>query len=180
MKGFKRFTSMLLAGTMMLASTAVQASAIENEVSVIPATAEIVDVQTGENGETITTYEMEITPEMVANGDYGIMPCADIDQTFSMTTSHRGADRTYSGNYLQYSVTVTDVNGNAVDNIISVQLRDYNHTYALTDTRVTADGFTVTKSQISITPGRVYYFKYVLTSGITRTLRVRMRITSYS
>lgn len=180
MKNFKRFTGMFLAGAMMLSSTAFQVSAIENEVSVIPATAEIVDVQKGSNGETITTYEMEVTPEMLAEGDYGIMPCADVDQTFTMTTSHRGADRTYSGNYLQYSVTVTDVNGNAVNNSISVQLWDYNHNYPLMDTSVNADGFTVTKSQVSITSGRVYYFKYVLTSGTIRTLRVRMRITAYS
>lgn len=178
MKGFKRFTSMLLAGTMMLASTVVQASAIENEVSAIPVTAEIVDVQTGENGETITTYEMEITPE---NANEGIaIASTSLDQTFNMTTSHRGADRTYPDNYLNYAITVTDVNGNAVDNIIAVQMYDYNHTYPLKDTRVHADGSTTAVRGVSITPNRVYYFRYTLTSGTTRTLRVRMQIYSYS
>lgn len=177
--GFKRFTSMLLAGTMMLASTAVQASAIENEVSVIPATAEIVDVQTGENGETITTYEMEVTPEMASEGGIAVASTS-LDQSFNMTTSHRGADRTYPDDFLSYSITVTDVNGNAVDNTISVQLFDYNHSYALKDTRVNADGSTTIIPRVSITANRVYYFKYFLTAGTTRTLRVRMQIYSYS
>ena len=179
MKKFKRFTSILVAGVMMLASTAVQASAIENEETVIPATAEIVDVQTGENGETITTYEMEVTPEMLANGDVAIASTS-LDQSFNMTTSHRGADRSYPDNYLSYSITVTDVNGNAVDNTIAVQMYDYNHTYPLKDTRVYADGSTTTVSHVAITANRVYYFRYVLTAGITRTLRVRMQIYSYS
>lgn len=179
MKNFKRFTGMFLAGAMMLSSTAFQVSAIENEVSVIPATAEIVDVQKGSNGETITTYEMEVTPEMLAEGDIAIASTS-LDQSFNMTTSHRGADRKYPDNYLSYSITVTDANGNAVDNTISVQLWDYNHSYALVDSRVDADGSTSTISQVSITPNRTYYFKYVLTYGATRTLRVRMQIYSYS
>ncbi len=180
MKSFKRLISALVAGTMMICSFAIPTFACEAEENEMLNIAEVVNVEYGENGETITTYEMEITPEMAADGDYGIMPLADIDQTFTMTTSHRGADRTYSGNYLKYSVTVTDSNGNAVANTISVQLKDYNHSYPLVDSRVDADGSTNTFSKISITPGRVYYFYYVLTSGTTRTLRVRMQITSYS
>lgn len=179
MKGLKRLTSMLIAGVMMLASTAIQASAIENEGTAIPATAEIIDVQTGENGETITTYEMEVTPEMAANGGVAVASTT-LDQSFNMTTSHRGADRKYPDNYLSYSITVTDVNGNAVNNTISVQLWDYNHGYALVDTRVDADGSTTTLPRVSITANRTYYFKYVLTAGTTRTLRVRMQIYSYS
>ena len=122
---------------------------------------------------------MEVTPEMLANGDVAIASTS-LDQTFNMTTSHRGADRSYPDNYLSYSITVTDVNGNAVDNTISVQLFDYNHSYPLKDTRVDADGSTTTIPRVSITANRVYYFRYVLTYGTIRTLRVRMQIYSYS
>lgn len=180
MKFFKRLTATMVATIMTIGSTALQASAVENEEIAVPAMAEIVDVQECEDGGIVTTYEFEVTPEMAAEGDYGIMPCADVDQTFTMTTSHRGGDRQYSGEYLRYSVTVTDSNGNYADNTISVQLWDYNHSYALTDTRVDADGLTVTRNGIDIVPNRMYYFKYVLTYGSTRTLRVRMQITSYS
>lgn len=180
MKIFKRIISALVAGTLMMCSFSIPTFAAETEVTGVVPVAEVVSVEEGKNGEVITTYEMEVTPEMAAEGNVGIMPCADIDQSFTMTTSHRGGDRTYSGEYLRYSVTITDANGNAVDNTVSVQLWDYNHSYALKETSVDADGMTVTKNGVDITPNRMYYFKYVLTYGTTRTLRVRMQITSYS
>lgn len=179
MKFFKRLTATMVAAIMTIGSTALQASAVENEEIAVPAMAEIVDVQECEDGGIVTTYEMEVTSEMVAEGGIAVASTS-LDQSFNMTTSHRGADRTYPDNYLSYSITVTDANGNAVDNIISVQLWDYNHNYALKDTRVTANGSTTTIPQVSITANRTYYFKYVLTSGTVRTLRVRMQIYSYS
>ena len=179
MKVFKRTIATILASIMMICSTALQVSAIENEALTIPVTAELVDVQTAANGVTISTYEMEVTPDMVSEGGIAVASTS-LDQSFNMTTSHRGADRTYPDNYLNYSITVTDANGNAVDNTISVQLWDYNHSYALTDTRVKADGSTTIIRAVPITANRVYYFRYVLTAGTTRTLRVRMQIYSYS
>lgn len=123
------------------------------------------------DGEVI--YDEEITI------DSTLASISSLDQTFTMTTYHRGADRKYTGNRLQYSITVTDANGNAVNNAISVRLYDYNHSYALADTQVDADGSRTTLT-VSITPNRTYYFKYVLTYGTTRTLKVRMQIKSYN
>lgn len=165
MKKFKRFTVLMLSILMLISCMmSITAFAAETEIS--------------QNEET-TVYEWEITPDMVSKDGNIAIPLA-IDQSFTMTTSHRGGDRTYSGNYLRYAVTITDANGNPVDNKVSVQLHDYNHSYALIDHIVPADGATYVKSNISIVSGRMYYFYYSLSTGTTRTLKIRMQITSYS
>lgn len=120
-------------------------------------------------------YSYEVTSDMLEEGV--AVPFA-IDQTFTMTTTHRGADRTYSGNTLRYAVTITDANGNAVDNQVRVDLHDYNSSVALQSCGIDADGYTHV-FDVSITSGRVYYFKYTKIAGTTRTLRVNMYIYAY-
>lgn len=100
---------------------------------------------------------------------------ATIDQTFTMTSYHRGADRTYSSSNLRFSITITDTNGNATSDKVSVTLRDYNG-YA-SGWVVTANGSIFSKSGISIVAGRVYYFTY--SNSGSSTLRVNMVIISY-
>lgn len=128
--------------------------------------------------EIVATYETIITPDMMSSNI--VIPCADVDQSFTMSDSHRGGDRRYSGEYLRYSVTITDAYGNAVNDVISIKLWDYNHSTALLDNRVVANGITVTRLGIDIVPQRMYYFTYQKVSGNTSSFRVTMQITSYN
>lgn len=127
--------------------------------------------------ENALSYEFEITSEMPDEG-YIAVPRAVVDQTFTMTTSHRGADRTYSGSNLEYVVRITDANGNAVNNVVAVALHDYNHTAAIHTNEIQANGG-YSYYTLPIVANRVYYFKYTKISGTTRTLRVNMQINSY-
>ena len=132
----------------------------------------IEDVDTVEDDGEVIYEEVITTDDLTAS-------ISDLDQTFTMTSYHRGGDRKYSGNRLQYSITVTDVNGNAVNNSIRVKLYDYNHNYALAENTIDADGVRVTH-RVSITANRTYYFTYSRISGANRTLKVRVQIKSYN
>lgn len=135
---------------------------------------------TAEVSETYTqTLDFEITSESGSEDGYIVMPRA-IDQTFTMTSYHRGADRTYSGSYLTYSVSITDADGNACDNLVKIELFDYNNASARHTSGVQANGNVYGYANIPITSGRVYYFKYTVTSGATRSLRVHMQINSHN
>ena len=46
---------------------------------------------------------------------------SNVDDTFYVTESHTGNTRVYSGSHLKYSITVTDANGNATNNILVVR-----------------------------------------------------------
>lgn len=139
----------------------------------------ISNITTFVQAEEIDDGEILYESVVTIDGEAAIASISNLDQTFTMTSSHRGGDRKYSGNRLQYSVTVTDVNGNSVNNAISVRLYDYNNSSPITDTQVAADGVRRTW-KVSITPNRTYYFKYVRTSGANRTLKVHMQIKSYN
>lgn len=152
----KRFLSLALAILMVLCCASTRAYATK--------------------AEQVEVYTFEI------NADSGeiILPRGvynEIDQTFNMTTYHRGADRTYTGSNLRYSVTITDGNGNPVDNTVRVDLCDYNYG-AISSKWVPANGGTYGED-VPIVSGRVYYFTYTKTAGTTRTLRVNMYIYSH-
>lgn len=176
----KKIATMFLTVLMIVSSMTVNTMAAEQgeDVPDFDAT-ELVSVEYNADGTRTEVYEFDVMQVSTANGDYGIMPLS-VDQTFNMGSSHRGGDRTYAGNKLQFSVKITDANGNAVDNFVSVQLHDYNHSYALVNSSVKADGRMKTESDISITPGRTYYFYYQVLSGASRTLKVRMIIRDYN
>ena len=126
-----------------------------------------------------TVLEFEITSEMPDSGVIAVpMDARSIDQSFNMTTSHRGADRTYSGTTLGYGVTITGADGNACDATVTVALWDYNHGTAIKADSVRANG-SLYYFTCPITSGRVYYFRYTKTSGTAGTLTVRMQIHSY-
>lgn len=126
-----------------------------------------------------TILEFEITSEMPDSGVIAVpMDARSIDQSFNMTTSHRGADRTYSGTTLGYGVTITGADGNACDATVKVELHNYNQATAIQACSVDADG-SLNYYTCPITSGRVYYFTYTKTSGTTGTLTVRMQIHSY-
>lgn len=113
--------------------------------------------------------------QLDADEGYIAVPASIINQTFSMTTTHRGADRTYSASTLRFSVTITDSNGNACNSVVAVELHDYNQSTPISTAIIGADGGTYGHT-VPITPGRVYYFYYRKTAGDSRTLSVNMII----
>lgn len=172
-----RFCSLFMAMLMLVLSFSADAFAAENDTEqVMPEN--VVSVEHLDNGKTRTTYEFEITPESV--DENGIATCA-VDSSFTMTgTYYRGADRKYSGNYLDYTMIVTASDGSAVDKQVSIQLWDYNHSYSLQTDIVRADGTAVTEFGIPIVANRTYYFKYYLASGTSSNLKIRMIIDTWS
>lgn len=98
-----------------------------------------------------------------------------IDQTFTMGSYHRGADRTYSTSHLKFMITITDTSGNATSSTVSLGFQDYNGNSM--GWLISADGSTFSKNAISIVAGRTYYFTY--TNNGSQNLKVHMVITSY-
>ena len=137
--------------------------------------AKVVSVEELENGEV--QYILELTPQSV--DENGVATYA-IDSSFTMTGSYyRGADRKYSGNYIDYSIQVTGADGNPqTTKQIQAQLWDYNSN-CLRVTTVTADGAITTEPNVKIVPNRTYYFKYYLVTGSSSNLRVRMIIDTW-
>lgn len=171
------FVSFAVVIMMLVFNFSTVAFAAENDVEQLM-TENVVSVEQLDNGKTRTTYEFEVTPEEV--DENGIATYA-IDSSFTMTgTYYRGADRKYSGNYLDYTMIVTASDGSAVNKQLSIQLWDYNHGYSLHTNIVTANGTAVTQYSVPIVANRTYYFKYYLASGTTSNLRVRMIIDSWS
>lgn len=156
----KKIMSLLMVAVMAITTLSVPVSAAEAVEAV---------------EEPVMVYSFEIDP----NSDESIMVLSDeVDQTFNMTTSHRGADRTFAGSNLRYVVTITDANGNAVDNTVVVKLNDYN-SGTIHSLNAKANG-TSYGNDVPITPGRTYYFTYTKISGTTRTLRVNMYFYSHN
>ena len=98
-----------------------------------------------------------------------------VDQTFNIGSYHRGGDRSYSTSHLRFKVTITDTNGNATSDNVTITLKDYNmNTQSWT---IAANGTTSIRNGISIVAGRLYYFTY--TNSGSKTLKVHMVITPY-
>lgn len=115
------------------------------------------------------------------NNPYSLIETYTVDSDFIMKGKYyRGADRKYSGNYLTYTVIITDSNGNPVDKQVSVQLWDYNHSSALHTNVVNANGEAITTYSIPIVSNRMYYFKYYLANGSSSNLKIRMIINDWS
>ncbi len=172
-----RFMSLALAMVMLILSVPTFAHATEiNPEQELPEN--VVSVEELDNGKIRTVYEFEVTPESV--DDDGIATYA-IDSSFTMTgTYYRGADRKYSGNYLDYTMIVTSSDGSAVDKQVSIQLWDYNTSHSLQTNIVNANGVAVSLYSIPIVANRTYYFKYYLVSGSSSNLKIRMIIDSWS
>ena len=128
--------------------------------------------------ETVETIEFEITPNENSR-EISLMATSNVDDTFNVYLEHTGSSRTYSGNYIRYSIEITDTNGNAVDNILAVRLYDSSNTLKR-ENQFWADGSISAVQNIPVSSSQSYYFKYILAYGTARTLRVRMTITSYN
>lgn len=177
MKTLKRVQAFFFAMVMAIFSTGTTALAAEtNETTVIDSN--IVDVTYNDDGSVETTYEFEITPDKVNENGIALLS-ADVNQTFNMTTSHRGSSRSYNGNYLDVTVRVSDVNGNSVGTLLAIRLCDHQTEKILTEIQRWADGSTATYFNIPITSGTLYYFHYLVAYGSQQTLRVHMEITAH-
>lgn len=172
-----RFMSLALAMVMLMLSVPTFAYATETDPEQeLPEN--VVSIEELDNGKIRTVYEFEVTPESV--DDDGVATYA-IDSSFTMTgTYYRGADRKYSGNYLDFTAIITATDSSASSSQIAVQLWDYNHAYSLHTTYVTANGAAVSIYDISIVANRTYYFKYYLASGSSSSFKIRMIIDSWS
>lgn len=171
-----RFMSLALAMVMLMLSVPTFAYAAETDPEQeLPEN--VVSVEELDNGKIRTVYEFEVTPESV--DDDGVATYA-IDSSFTMTgTYYRGADRKYSGNYLDYTMIVTSADG-STDRQLSIELWDYNHEYALQTNLVTVNGPNISMYNTPIVVNRTYYFKYYLINGSTTSIKVRMIIDSWS
>lgn len=164
MRKFKAIHILVLALIMVLGTMSTTASAAE-----LPET----------NDEAIASYDFVITPDKLESSDISILSTSFVNNTFNVTNSHTGSSRTYSGKYLRYTITITDINGNPVNNILAVRLYDSNNTLKRED-QFWADGGLNIIQNIPINSGTAYHFQYLLAYGTSRTLRVHMEISSYN
>ena len=132
--------------------------------------AKVISVEELDNGKV--RYELELTPE--STDENGVSTYL-IESSFTMTgTYYRGADRKYSGNYLDYTIEVIGADGSSQPNKqVSAELWDYNNN-CLRITIATANGNAITESGVKIVPNRTYYFKYYVVTGSSSNLRVTM------
>ena len=159
---FKRLTALLLVAIILVLSMNVFALA-EERIS---------------ETEVIGTYDFEIIADTDVNNSTVRASTSSIDDTFNVYLEHQGSTRSYSTSNLKYTITITDVNGNAANNILAVQLFNSNGTKIL-ESQYWADGISYSLQNISISTSQSYYFKYVLAYGTARTLKVHMVITNY-
>ena len=167
MKNIVKRVSMLIMALVMTVSTmttvpVMTAEPEDTSASSVTENEYVVDLEPGESVDLGSMLETASTN-------------ATIDQTFTMGSYHRGADRTYSTSHLRFMITITDTNGNATSSSLSLTFRDYNGNAI--SWLLDADGSTFSKNNIPIVPGRVYYFTY--TNNGSQNLRVHMVITSY-
>ena len=168
MKTKKRIIAFVMSVLMCVSNFSMVSFAAEGNG--VNSNAKVVSVEELDNGKV--RYELELTPE--STDENGVSTYV-IESSFTMNgTYYRGADRKYSGNYLQYTIEVTGADGNPQTNKqIQAQLWDYNSN-CLSIATVTADGSATTVPNIKIVPNRTYYFKYYLITGTNSNLRVTM------
>lgn len=164
LRKIKTIQTLFLALIMVLGTMSITVSAAE-----VPET----------NNEVIASYDFVITPEDNENKEVSLLSTSAVNNTFNVYNSHTGSSRTYSGRYLRYCITITDTNGNPVDNILAVRLYDSSNTLRRED-QFWADGGLNIIQNIPINSGTAYYFQYLLAYGTPRTLRVHMEISSYN
>lgn len=127
-------------------------------------------VLAAETKQVIYDYQFDITPDMVSEDGSVIIPLSDaaIDQTFSMTSSHTGSTRRYTGNHLSYGAQISGAPGN----ILAVQF------FHSSGTKVAEEQFWCNgeyhSGYIPIVSGNSYYIKYLLAYGTPTPITVHM------
>ena len=159
-KIFQRVMGIMLSVSMIFAASSTSAYAMETKEDNNPVSVTSVE-KVGKN-EVATTYEFDLSKCEVDEDGYSILPLtSNVTSSFTMSgTYHRGGDRVYEGNYMTYEVTVIGSDGKSYNQTVTLQLWDYNHSYALHENNVVANGGTTKVRNISITNNRTHYFKY--------------------
>lgn len=125
---------------------------------------------------TIMTCSATAAAAQASESSVQAIPSGYIDDTFTIGSSYRGPDRTFSANRLYVRAIITNTSGNAVSNSVTISLNDYNGNAVLWS--VPADGNIYGKT-FQIVSGRVYYFNYVRV-GEARNLKLRIIIDPYT
>ena len=162
---FKKLQAVLVAAVLAFCGFTTTAFAAEEQSAIN------VDM-TEEHG----SYEFDITPDMVDENGMVAISKGSIDQSWNFTHTHQGSNRTYSSSSISFSAKITDSNGNAVGDQISIDLKESN---GVTHGHYTAyaDGTWYGNNNIPIVSGDTYYFYYTNESSSSRTMKIRMIIT---
>lgn len=172
----KKTISILMAVIMAMFSFSATAFAAE-EPAADAAQAVVEDVPEG--AEVLEVIDFDVTPDMVDENGAIAVPVDRsvtlVDQTWTWTNYHHGSNRSYNYSTIGFKCRITDSNGNAVGDEISIQLHD---TYTGDTQYFTAyaDGGWYWNNNISIVSGRQYYFYYDNLSSSTRTMKIHMVI----
>lgn len=162
----KRFLAIFLTTVMMLCSFSASVFATEVEANV-----------ENTSTATATSYVIDIPPYM---SNSGVIPITVnsitlVDNTWTFTNHHQGSNRSYGCTSIGFKVQITDSNGNAVSDRISIQLHDtvnggtqYYTAYA--------NGNLYYHNNISIIANRAYYFSYKNLSSSSRNIKIHMII----
>ncbi len=179
MKTLARINALIMAIVLTLFSTGTVAFASEpqNQATIIEGN--IANVAYNNDGLVETTYDFEITPDKVNENGITLLS-TDVDQTFIMTSYHRGSNRAYEGCKLNVTMSATDTNGNAVNTILAARLYEHNTESKLIEIQCSANGQPVHLYDFNITSGKLYYFQYLVAYGMQQTLRVHMKIISHN
>lgn len=179
MKTLAHINALIMAMVLVLFSTGTVAFASEPQDQATIIESNITHVTYNNDGSVETTYEFEITPDEVNENGIALLS-ANVDQTFTMTTSHRGSSRSYEGCKLNITMSATDTNGNAVNTILAARLCDHATESNLVEIQCSANGQPVHLYDFNITPGKLYYVQYLVAYGTQQTLRVHMKIISHN
>ena len=173
----KKTVSILMAVIMAMFSFPMAAFAAE-EPAADAAVVEEADLPEG--AEVLEVIDIDVTPDMV--DENGLIDVTDaiksvtlVDQTWTWTNYHQGSNRSYNYSTIGFKAKISDSNGNAVGDTISVELHDTTNGATQYFT-VYADNNWAYNNNISIVSGRQYYFYYDNLSSSTRSMKIRMVI----
>ena len=171
MKNLKRITALLLAAVLCVGSSNISAFAAEKDDNNGFSNMKMADVITNEDGSTEFVFDINPSSRQVGGT---ISPMSLVDQTFKMTSYHRGATRNYNRGNLGFTVYMTDWNGNTLTDgtILSVKL--YTTTGILEREIQTSSRVTMVP-HFGITYGANHYFEYAVAYG-TQKLKIHMVI----
>lgn len=173
----KKTVSILMAVIMAMFSFPMAAFAAE-ESAADAAVVEEADLPEG--AEMLEVIDIDVTPDMVDENGMIAVPTSItsttlVDQTWTWTNYHQGSNRSYSYSTIGFKCQITDSNGNAVSDEISVELHD-TVSGSVNYYTAYANGGWYGYGSISIVSGRQYYFYYDNLSSSTRSMKIRMVI----
>lgn len=181
----KRYFALFLAVAMVLCSFSASVFATEAEANEVENTSTATATSTTTAATATTAMNLPEEAEVIDVIDFDFDTNISIPITITSTTlvnntwtfrnHHQGSTRKYAYNTIGFKIQVTDSNGNAVSDRISIQLHDtvnggtqYYTAYA--------NGALYGYNNISIVANRNYYFCYDNLSSSTRMIKIHMII----